>query len=608
MDIREPVRDDSSDEDENVSRTRSSNNETYVELHEKLRRRGALTPPQAGRLRLATWNVWNLKASNQEDMELKLDNMAAVITLSKCDIVVMQETKVRSDNYEQQYHETLSPLLRRLQHVDAYSGWMGQLSDPSRFGLSRSRGKTEGYALLWKRARVKEELGEDVTATPFVYDERGRDYSTSFLADTKWNEYNGTRHNVIFADEEEGGSARRPAYFHFRGNKGAIVIVTLHNASGSARVREQQLEHVDWLLPGQRVDKTKVLFALMGDFNQKLEDGASTKSYLSEFWAGCDNVGLRRCSSDNLSTSVKQGRHYDDIFVTGDFDGPAACFPTYEDLESWGGWEQFLPAEYNDWAKFKSRVLSDHLLVYADVWALMPLYDASKEGNIGVVQQWLDRGADVNQADEEGRTPLFVACRERRVDVARLLLDKGADVNRAKENGVTPLHIACQNGHVDAARLLLDKGAEVSRADEEGATPLFAACQEGHADAARLLLDNGADIDRAAGDGLKRATPLFIACSQERIQVAQLLVERGADINKPLNDGTTPLHVTCMYGHADLARLFLEHGAAVNTSVPKAAGRLTPLSSASANNHFDIAVLLREHGATSSWQDELPYM
>ena len=181
------------------------------------------------------------------------------------------------------------------------------------------------------------------------------DYSTSFLEDTKWVEYDGTRHDVIFADEDGNrGSARRPAYFHFRGKKGAIVIVTLHNASGSARVREQQLEHVDWLLPGQRVDKTKVLFALMGDFNEPDLDRPGllrrvkrifTKEYskkvvhLEKFWAGCDKVGLRRCSSDNLKTAVKNGTHYDDIFVTGDFDAPAACFPTYEDLEWWGGWK-----------------------------------------------------------------------------------------------------------------------------------------------------------------------------------------------------------------------------------------------------------------------------
>ena len=520
----------------------------YVPLHEKLQDEGALTPPKAGRLRLATWNVWNLKASNQEDMDLKLDNMAAVITLSKCDIVVMQEIKVNSDNYEQEYHETLSPLLTRLQHVDKDSGWSDQLSDPSRSGRSTSKGKTEGYSLLWKRARVRKELGEDLKVTAFIYDERGRDYSTSFLEDTKWAEYDGTRHDVIFADEDgKRGSARRPAYFYLKGEKGAIVIATVHNSfvsklkeknehgtKDSILIRMKQLEHVDWLLPGQPVDKTKVLFALMGDFNEPHLDRPGllrrvkrifTKEYskkvvhLEKFWAGCDKVGLRRCSSDNLKTAVKNGTHYDDIFVTGDFDAPAACFPTYEDLEWWGGWKQFTPAEYNkEWPKFISRVLSDHLLVYADVsppkplgfWGhfvnvvnfvvgvatavrgrltsppTMSLHDACKKGNIGVVRQWLNRGPDVNQAAEQGRTSLFVACREGHVDAAQLLLDKGADVNKANSGGATPLFIACQEGHVDAARLLLDNGADVNRA-RENATPLAISKQQGHSSIVALL-------------------------------------------------------------------------------------------------------------------------
>ena len=89
---------------------------------------------------------------------------------------------------------------------------------------------------------------------------------------------------------------------------------------------------------------------------------------------------------------------------------------------------------------------------------------------------------------DPGNTPLVTACFDGDVAAARLALDRGADVNRANEDGLTPLFIACQQGHVDVARLLLDNGAEV---DRNGATPLFVACQNGHVDAARLLLEHG---------------------------------------------------------------------------------------------------------------------
>ena len=63
--------------------------------------------------------------------------------------------------------------------------------------------------------------------------------------------------------------------------------------------------------------------------------------------------------------------------------------------------------------------------------------------------------------------PLHIACGNGHVDAARLLLDKGAEVDRANQNGTTPLYVACQQGHVDLARLLLDK-ARTSTSPEMG--------------------------------------------------------------------------------------------------------------------------------------------
>ena len=99
----------------------------------------------------------------------------------------------------------------------------------------------------------------------------------------------------------------------------------------------------------------------------------------------------------------------------------------------------------------------------------------------------LYEGADVNRADDDGRTPLFFACQHGHVDRARNLLDKGAAIDRAQKQGATPLYIACQNGHVDAARLLLDKGAEVDRAMKDGVTPLMIAQHQGHSSIVALL-------------------------------------------------------------------------------------------------------------------------
>ena len=92
---------------------------------------------------------------------------------------------------------------------------------------------------------------------------------------------------------------------------------------------------------------------------------------------------------------------------------------------------------------------------------------------------------------DPGNTPLVTACFNGDVDAARLALDRGEDVNRANEDGVTPLYIACQQGHVDVARLLLDNGAEVVArrlgASKGRYTPLHMARSQGHAAVVALL-------------------------------------------------------------------------------------------------------------------------
>ena len=97
---------------------------------------------------------------------------------------------------------------------------------------------------------------------------------------------------------------------------------------------------------------------------------------------------------------------------------------------------------------------------------------------------------------------MFVACVKGDVDALRLLLDKGADVNRADEAGVTPLFIVCLMGHVDAVRLLLEKGVDVDRPNNKGQTPLHVACRKGHEECVKLLLEANATVELPAAASL----------------------------------------------------------------------------------------------------------
>lgn len=103
-----------------------------------------------------------------------------------------------------------------------------------------------------------------------------------------------------------------------------------------------------------------------------------------------------------------------------------------------------------------------------------------------------------------GLTPLHFALGNGHHDAARLLLERGADVNAADEGdfGSTPLHTAA--GDRRLAELLLAHGANVNARDKALRTPLFLASPEVMA----LLLAHGADVN--AQDYLS-LTPLIEA-------------------------------------------------------------------------------------------------
>ena len=58
-----------------------------------------------------------------------------------------------------------------------------------------------------------------------------------------------------------------------------------------------------------------------------------------------------------------------------------------------------------------------------------------------------------------------MAAGERCVDAVTVLLDKGADINVKDSDGRTALIIAAAGGMLDVARVLLERGADMDLAD-----------------------------------------------------------------------------------------------------------------------------------------------
>ncbi len=72
------------------------------------------------------------------------------------------------------------------------------------------------------------------------------------------------------------------------------------------------------------------------------------------------------------------------------------------------------------------------------------------------MNNFVENGADVKAAENDGRTPLHWAAEKGHLDVVKYLVEKGADVKAANNDGRTPLNMAARNSHLDVVKYLKD--------------------------------------------------------------------------------------------------------------------------------------------------------
>jgi len=101
----------------------------------------------------------------------------------------------------------------------------------------------------------------------------------------------------------------------------------------------------------------------------------------------------------------------------------------------------------------------------------------------------------LNTKTYDGITPMILASRLAIEGMVEDLIQKDADINASDENGKSALHWAATINNVDAVKTLLAHGANRDAQDSKDETPLFLACREGSYQAAKELLDHCANRD-----------------------------------------------------------------------------------------------------------------
>jgi ankyrin repeat protein len=212
----------------------------------------------------------------------------------------------------------------------------------------------------------------------------------------------------------------------------------------------------------------------------------------------------------------------------------------------------------------------------------------NRDGAVERVRHLVNRGADINATQSDGRTALMLAAEhsrdaelirtlvrlgsqtEARLDsghtalmiaaannedptITAALLQMGADPNAVLPNGWTALILAGRySRNHEILRELVRGGAELDARDELGRTALMVVASENHEspndELVRTLLEAGADPTATVpgGDSVLTAA----ARSTRDPQVVRLLVAAGADVNAQNERGGSPFLVAAEHNRS----------------------------------------------------------
>jgi len=240
------------------------------------------------------------------------------------------------------------------------------------------------------------------------------------------------------------------------------------------------------------------------------------------------------------------------------------------------------------------------------------LINAVHNGNLETIRKILDGHPELVNASTEVHPRMrpsdaltmrliHLAIAEAKVDVLRLLIERGADLNARNADGRLPLHDCFELNHDDYAKILLDAGAEpdvcaaavygmheqleqILQSDPaqandltSGNSPLGWAVYGQQPKSATILFQHAAIADRPPYDAYAWGPAAGVASTS----VTPVLLEHGANPNWRDEEGNTPMHRAIrsrlVLDPAKFIQLLLDFGADV--TVRNREGR-TPLDEA----------------------------
>ncbi|MBU2995285.1 ankyrin repeat domain-containing protein [Cellulophaga baltica] len=191
-----------------------------------------------------------------------------------------------------------------------------------------------------------------------------------------------------------------------------------------------------------------------------------------------------------------------------------------------------------------------------------PLHNlASYATDKEVFNYFINKGVDVNLADQEGNTAFLNAVNRNEVETIEFFLPKIKDINLKNKKGETALAIATENNSPKVVAFLLQNKASIKTIDNEGNNlayyllKSYSPKSKTDFDAKlKLLTEEGLDITAPQKNG---NTLYHLALANNDVKLLEVVKQYNIDVNAKNNDGVAPIHVAAMRAKDDKALKYL---------------------------------------------------
>jgi ankyrin repeat protein len=178
---------------------------------------------------------------------------------------------------------------------------------------------------------------------------------------------------------------------------------------------------------------------------------------------------------------------------------------------------------------------------------------ASRNNDKALLSYFLDKGVNIDQADNTGTTAFMNAAGRNNLEIVTFLSKNVKDINAKNNKGESALSFAITTNTPDVVQFLIDKNANTNITDNNGNDLAFYLIQSYNSrntdqfeTKLKILQSKGFDVTKTQKDG---NTLFHLALNHDNLDLLKRVHAFKIDINAKNAEGITALHKAAMKAH-----------------------------------------------------------